>query len=419
MNSPDPSNSQFHADLDAALDRQNDEMVSLRRLLHRQPEVSGAEFETSRLLKDRLDSFNCVSTRLGPEGRGVIADIGDPGDPVFAIRGDIDALRIQDEKEVSYRSERPGVMHACGHDAHTAMIFGTVAAFAELYRSSSLPASFRLRAIFQPAEETCEGAKEMIEAGAVEGVRALIAAHVDPNYPVGTVIVCPGVMTAHCDHLRIAVRGQGGHAARPHQTRDPIAAAANLIQSLYSQVPRSVDSQNPIVLTIGQILGGQNGNVIPDVVSMHGTLRTLDLGTRESAQQSVHRIANAVAAATQTKVEVEIIGGANAVNNCPNLTGLIESATRKFANDVALETMKRPSMGGEDFAFYGEHVIASMFRLGIVSDTCGGVGLHKPQFDLDEQALRVGAGVFGHTALEWHANCGEPSRDNQDTARAG
>ncbi len=387
-----------------AVDAQFERMVELRRHLHMHPEPSGAEYKTSQLLYELLGDAG-LRVRQGPEGCGVMADFVPPPRHTtglrLALRADIDALQIQDEKEVSYRSQKPDVMHACGHDAHTAILTGVLLAIRQLQLADLLPFQPVLRGIFQPAEEICRGACLMIESGALEGVDAVLAAHVDPSRAVGKIGLRPGVFTANCDEMKITIRGLGGHAARPHETRDPISAAAQLINWIYLQSSRNTDSQEAVVLTVGRIEGGHNANVIPDRVELHGTMRTLDAAVRTRTIELVRRLCHAVADGTQTQVEVEFGMSTRAVDNDPDLVELLWKATEATLGPDAPQRIPRPSMGSEDFAFYGAVVPTAMFRLGCRRADQPVTGLHTPNFDIDEEALRCGARVLTHAALDW------------------
>lgn len=391
-------------ELDRLLDARFPRMVELRRQLHAHPEVSGQEFQTSLLLYQQLGDWG-FQVRLGPEGRGVIADLGvasrDSPPAMFALRADIDALRIHDEKSVAYRSQVEGTMHACGHDGHTAIVAGALAAIADLWQQGALPFTPSLRGIFQPAEETCEGALQMIEAGALEGVGAILATHLDPTRAVGRIGIRGGVFTANCDQMKIAIHGRGGHAARPHEARDPITAAAQLINWLYLQIPRATDSQDAVVVTIGMIEGGHTANVIPERIDLQGTLRTLDSGVRARTMEHIRQLAQAVSQGSQTEIEVTFGIGAQAVHNDAQLVRLVSHTARSWLGEPSVEEIARPSMGSEDFAFYGQRVPAAMFRLGCASSQAGGSGLHTPLFDFDEEALRIGAHIMAHAAVSW------------------
>ena len=395
--------SEWQRQLDQAIARQRDEVVAVRRHMHRNPEPSGQEFKTSLYLYQKLSQAG-FDVRMGPEGRGIIVDVslGDaPPGRLIALRADIDALRIQDQKDVGYRSQVPGVMHACGHDAHSAILTGAITAVREAYEVGALPWPVRLRGVFQPAEETSVGAKEMIEAGALEGVEAIAALHVDPSRRVGTVGMRVGVLTANCMGMRIRVVGRGGHTARPHEASDPIAAAAQLINSLYLFIPRVVDSQDAVVLGIGQIQSGDNPNVIPERLELRGTLRTLDRRVHKESQQHIRRLAHGVAQTTDTQIDVQFERASASVCNDPQLMAVLNQAATEVLGAEGIQTIPRPSMGSEDFAFYLEQVPGAMVRLGTASARHGRSALHTPTFDIDEQALCNGARILGRTAVQW------------------
>ena len=384
--------------LDQIVDEQFDRMVALRRHLHAHPEPSGEELETSlhlyRLLGDRG-----LTVRMGPEGRGVLVDSGhQSADRRVAMRGDIDALHIADTKQAAYCSTRPGVMHACGHDAHTTCVVGAVLALDTLAREELLPRPVTWRAILQPSEETATGAAAMVEAGAVEGVDALFALHVDPRLSTGAVGVRPGVLTAFAEMMRIEVHGRGGHAARPHESRDPIAAAAQLVNTIYQFVPRATDSQEAVVVTFGQVAGGETANVIPEVVTLRGTLRTLDAAVRQRTIDYLHHLAHGVSEITGTRIEIDLEVSLPSVDNDPALTKLIAAEAHDLLGPSGVIPIARASMGSEDFAFYGPHTPLTMFRLGCAADPPG-PGLHTPAFDIDERCLAVGAKLLARAVV--------------------
>ncbi|MEC9007754.1 MAG: amidohydrolase, partial [Planctomycetota bacterium] len=243
--------------IDAWLEAHRQELVRVRRHLHMHPEPSGRERETTSYLAQRLDEVGVTATVLR-DGLGLVADavIGDPGPDAarVALRADIDALKIQDAKSVEYRSRCDGVMHACGHDVHSSIVLGIARAVAGQADDVQLEPGrgMYLRYLFQPAEEICQGAQWLVEQGVLEGVDAILGLHVDPENPAGQFGVRYGPLTAVCHEVAISVRGQGGHAARPHQSRDPLAAAISLASTLYSQLPRGVDSRQPSVFSIGR-----------------------------------------------------------------------------------------------------------------------------------------------------------------------
>lgn len=403
--------SDWRQQISQAVDRRFDEIVALRRHLHQHPEPSGEEHETSLLLYQQLFDAG-INVRLGTEGRGVVADFPNHENKEdataeatqapsrLALRADIDALCIHDEKQVPYRSSREGVMHACGHDAHTAMLMGAIRVLHDAGKEGTLPWPVNIRGIFQPAEETCLGALQMIEAGAIEEVDAIISLHVDPMRPVGRIGIRPGVMTAHCDDVQFLIHGRGGHAARPHEAVDPIAAALQLINSLYLYIPRATDSREAVVVTIGEIHGGNNHNVIPEMVELRGTLRTLQDDIRQQTMEHIRRIAVGVAQTGNTKIKVDFTAGPDSVNNNAALIGLLRETGNALLGPERVEEIALPSMGGEDFSYYLRHVPGAMFRLGSALQK-NAVGLHSPMFDIDEEALRIGTKMLATTAVLW------------------
>lgn len=375
-------------------------MVSLRRHLHAHPEPSGEELQTSLRLYQMFDELG-LAVRMGPEGCGAVVDSRrQDGSRRIAVRGDIDALRIQDQKQVPYRSTVPDVMHACGHDVHTATVFGALTALDQLETSGKMPWPVTWRGVFQPAEETGGGAEAMVAAGAVDGVDAIFSLHVDPTRRAGTIGVRPGVFTANCDAMRVTVAGRGGHAARPHESNDPIAAAAELISTLYQFVPRATDSQDAVVVSFGQIHGGQNANVIPEQVVLEGTVRTLDGIVRERTIAHIRTLASGIEKVTGTRLEVRFTEGTPSVRNDVALTRLVSDEAEKLIGADKVTEMPRPSMGSEDFAAYLAHVPGTMFRLGAAGEHMPWPGLHTPTFDVDERCLAVGAKLLARCVVE-------------------
>lgn len=386
--------------IDALIDDQFDQLVGLRRHLHANPELSGNELKTSLHLYQLLADQG-YTVRMGPEGRGVLVDGGSAAEGHrIALRADIDALPIQDEKQTDYRSQCEGVMHACGHDVHTACVYGAITALAAMEADGSLPGPLSWRAIFQPSEETATGAAEMVAADAMQDVSALFALHVDPTRSTGTVGLRTGVLTAYAEMLRIEISGIGGHAARPHESHDPIAAAAQLISTIYQFVPRRSDSQDAVVVTFGQITGGMNANVIPDHVTLQGTVRTLDRAVRQRTLDHIHHLMRGVAEITGTKIELFHEVSLPSVDNDPALTDTLKSEATDLLGNESVHEIPRPSMGSEDFAVYGQYAPLTMFRLGC-STTLPAAGLHTPTFDVDERCIAVGAKLLARAAVGW------------------
>jgi amidohydrolase len=382
--------------LDAIVAELEPEIIALRRHLHAHPEPSGEELSTSLEIYKRLGDVG-LQVRMGPDGCGVIADNSRDkhvDDSRVALRADIDALRIQDEKPVTYRSTRDGVMHACGHDAHTAIALGAANALQRLERDEAAPWPLAWRAIFQPAEETASGALQMIAAGALDGVRQIFALHVDPARRTGEIGVRNGAFTASCDAVHIVVHGRGGHGARPHESNDPIAAAAQVISTIYQFVPRVTDSFDAVVVSFGRVRGGENANVIPEHVELDGTLRTLDAEVRRQTIEHIRRLSRGIESVTGTQIDVTLERSIPSVQNDPESTRLITEAATPVVGITGVRPIPRPSMGSEDFACYLDHCPGAMFRLGVAREGVPVTPLHTPRFDVDESALAIGARIL-------------------------
>ena len=382
--------------LTAQIDRVGPELPVIRRQLHQHPELSGAEYATTGYLGQQLAAAK-IPFRLGADNKGIITDLVPAvgvKSPVIALRADIDALPITEENKIPYRSQNNGVMHACGHDAHSAILLGTTLA---LHRAGPLSVSWR--SIFQPAEETGCGATEMVAQGAVKGVNAILAFHVDPNLPLGCVSITPGPQSAFCQDFVIEVRGKGGHGARPHNTVDPIAVAAQLVTLIYQAVPRQTDARDPVVVTIGMIQGGHAPNIIPDTVTMKGTIRSFNEIVSINARRTVERLCAGTAQAFRATISPVFDRLLRGVVNDPFVTAICLKAARDLLGSQKVETDRRPSMGAEDFADYP--VPACMMLLGVKSPQKKVTPLHTSTFNLDEKALLVGVRLFTRILLDW------------------
>lgn len=239
----------------------------------------------------------------------------------------------------------------------------------------------------------------MIAAGAVEGVRRIFALHVDPARRVGEIGLRTGAFTAHCDAIHIVVRGSGGHGARPHESRDPVAAAAQLISALYQFVPRAIDSLDATVLSFGRVCGGDNPNVIPDHVELDGTLRTLDAVVRARTIDQIEQVARGVEEITATRILVERRASVPSVHNDAESTRLLDAAAADVAGGAVVRQIPRPSMGSEDFACYLDHCPGAMFRLGVAADLNAITPLHTPTFNIDDAALPLGAMILARAVV--------------------
>lgn len=374
---------------DRFLDSKAEFLRQVRRYFHAHPEPSREEQETTRELARLLEAGR-VPYRIAPTGRGLIADSArNSGRNRIAFRADLDALRLSDAKETEYRSTKVGLMHACGHDAHATIALG--AALALQHIRELLPKPVAWRGIFQPAEEVAEGAFEMIDAGAMDGVDAVIAFHVDPDREVGRIGGRVGPLTAHCEELAVTIQGEGGHSARPHQALDPIAAAAQFINLVYQAIPRSIDVRDPVVVTFGSIVGGVSANVIPNVVRLQGTIRTVSSATNARVKERLESLAGGLALATGTRIHLDVRHALEGVVNDPEVTATFLRAAAEVVGTDRIDTIPLPSMGGEDFAGYLTHAPGAMLRLGIATPGEPRHLLHTPLFDIDERALVLGA----------------------------
>jgi amidohydrolase len=370
------------------------ELVALRRDLHAHPELAFAEHRTAARVAEFLAGSG-LEIRTGVGGTGVLASEPGAGGRTVLLRVDLDALPILEQGKAPYVSRNPGVMHACGHDGHTAM---GAAAARVLARRTGRPG--RVRVVFQPAEEGEGGAQAVLRDGVLEGVHLVVGVHLWNELPVGTLGVKPGPLMAAVDRLRVVVRGQGGHGAIPHRARDPIVAAAHVVTALQTVVSREIAPVEPAVVTIGAIRGGEAFNVIPDEVTLLGTIRTFDAALRRSMPERIQRIADGVAQGLGCRAEVEVTQGNPAVIND---AGVAEIARRAAVRVVGEErvVIPTPTMGGEDMALYFERVPGCFVFVGSANAARGlDHPHHSPFFDFDEDALLVGCEFLVQAAEE-------------------
>ena len=361
-------------------------MVALRRDLHRRPELSGEERETARRIAEELDDLG-ISYRTGVGGNGIVADLpGDGAGPTIALRADIDALPIPEATELPFASEVDGVMHACGHDGHTAMLVGA----AELLLAEPGPGPTRL--IFQPAEERGKGALSMVNAGALEGVAAIFAGHLDRHYPPGTLAISDGAVNAASDGFTIAIRGQQGHGARPHESIDAVVVGSLLVTALQTIVSREVDPAHPSVVSVGRFDAGTAANVIAGTALLEGTIRSQEPEVRQHLCDSVERIALAIGRLHDADVDVEIHQGNPPVVNSPDMADLARRVAATVPDLDRVVPMRTVNMGSEDFGYYLEHVPGCYIRYGGQLPGREGYPAHSNRFDFDERALATGAG---------------------------
>ena len=383
------------AALDAFLARHETELIELRRDLHAHPEPANAERRTTAVVAERLARAG-LRPVLFSRTTGLQVDIG-PGEPRIALRADLDALPMDDEKSVPYRSTVPGCCHACGHDAHTAMLVGVGEFLAELAASRPLPRGVRL--IFQPAEETASGAKEVIAAGALDGVSEIFALHCDPRLEVGKVGIRAGAITAACDKIRVTLAGPGGHTARPHLTADVVYALGKVVTEVPAVLTRRVDPRAGLSLVWGHVNAGTAANAIPDGGIVEGTLRCLDAEVWRSAVVLIEDLVQAVAAPYGVIAKVEYLSAVPpTVNEVTSAALIAGAAAAVLGPDAVTDTPQ--SLGGEDFAWYLDMVPGAMARIGTRAPGARLAGdLHQPVFDIDERAIGAGVRVLAAIAV--------------------
>lgn len=351
------------------------EMCTIRHQLHQHPELSGKEFLTTKLIKEYLlqQSIKILPQKMAT---GVIAEIdsGKPG-PTIALRADIDALPIREETQLAYASKIDGIMHACGHDFHTASLLGA----AKILQAEKSELAGKVRLIFQPAEEINQGAKQMIASGALTGVDAIIGFHNKPDLTVGTIGIKSGPLMAAVDQFKVVIKGEGSHAAAPQNGNDPIVTASQIITSLQTIISRHISPTTPAVLSVTRIEGGNTWNVIPDSVELEGTIRTFDersqLKIKELFEQTIDHFTQAFG---QESI-VEWVPSPPVLSNDADLGKLIAKASSEFAQVVRPEW----TMGGEDFANY-QQVIPGFFAF---IGTGSPYEWHHPAFTIDDKAL--------------------------------
>ncbi|PEJ07472.1 M20 peptidase aminoacylase family protein [Bacillus wiedmannii] len=367
----------------ANLEQLTEMLISIRRNLHEHPELSYEEFETTKTIKNWLEEKNITIINSSLE-TGVIAEIpGNNSGPIIAIRADIDALPIQEETNLPYASKIPGKMHACGHDFHTAAIIG--AAYLLKEKESSLSGTVRF--IFQPAEESSNGACKVIEAGHLHGVQAIFGMHNKPDLPVGTIGIKDGPLMAGVDRFEIEIHGVGTHAAVPDAGVDPIVASSQIVMALQTIVSRNISSSHNAVVSVTNIHSGNTWNVIPEKATLEGTVRTFQTETREKIPALMKRIIQGVSDALGVKTEFRFYAGPPAVQNDTSLTNLSSQVAEKMNLNIISPT---PSMAGEDFSFYQQEIPGSFVFMG----TSGTHEWHHPAFTVDEQALPISAEYF-------------------------
>ena len=369
-----------------------DWLIEIRRKIHMHPELGFEEVETSKLVSEWLERFG-LQVKRGWAKTGVVGLFqGRKPGKTAAIRADMDALPMEEANRVPYASQMKGKMHACGHDAHVAILLGVARFF------SAIPDQVKgnIKWIFQPAEEGGGGGRVMVEEGVLENpkVDAIFGAHVFPFLPVGKVGVYEHEGLAAADQFTLKIIGKGGHAASPHVTKDPILTAGHLITQIHSIVSRNINPLDSGVITIGKVRGGTASNIIPDEVELLGTVRSLSPQVREELKSRIEQVIQGVVRSFGMECRLDYEYGYPVLINDPEMSKLVASACSKGIGKENVEVLK-PSMGAEDFAYYLEKVPGSFFRLGCRNEEKGIVHpFHSSLFDIDEEVLPFGVEMF-------------------------
>jgi amidohydrolase len=396
------------ADLKRDVDEMLPGVIADRRHLHEHPELGMHEHETAKFVADRLAALGVDDIRTGISETGVTGLIrGTAGGPgagkVVLVRADMDALPIQEENDVEYRSQTDGVMHACGHDAHTAILLGVARVLME--RRDQFSGTVKL--CFQPCEETGPGgAKWMIEQGVLEdpAVDACFGLHVWQNEPVGDVLVGDGPVMAASDRFTIDIQGKGGHGAMPNTTVDPIVVGMAIVNALQTIVSREVDPTESAVVTVGEFHAGNAPNVIPDTATIRGTVRTFTPGVQDLIERRIVELAEGIGAAMRAEVRADYRRGVPATVNDPAMAAIARRAAIEVVGAAHVRPQV-PTMGGEDMSFFLREKPGCYFFVGTNNESRGLTwGHHHPKFDIDEEALGIGIETMVRTLTSYLSN---------------
>jgi amidohydrolase len=368
-------------------------LIELRRSIHQEPELAFQEERTAAKLESALRAVG-VADVSRTAGTGLVARVKGTtrGAPTIAIRGDIDALPITEETGLPFASRHEGVMHACGHDVHATWAVGAAALLA------AEPAQGDALIVLQPAEEIGRGAAAVLESGALHGVAAIFGGHVDRRFDVGQVVADTGPLAASADTFEIEIVGQGAHAARPHEGRDPIVAAAAIVTAIQTIVARRLNPATPGVVTVGQISAGSAPNVIPDRASLRGTIRAVEPGSRKMMLDELRRLAESIASAHGVSARVEIPEGTPPLVNPEAATAMGREAVSRVLGHDALVPLGFLNLAGEDFAYYLERMPGCFLRIGARERGGAVIPAHSPKFFPAEESIFIGAAVLAECA---------------------
>ncbi|MGV3764635.1 MAG: M20 metallopeptidase family protein [Chitinophagaceae bacterium] len=369
------------------------EMIAVRHHLHAHPELSYQEFETAAFVQEKLSSWGIPFTTKATTGVVGIIEGKHPASRIIALRGDMDALPIEEANDVPYKSTKPGIMHACGHDVHTTCLLGA----AKILQETRTDWAGTIKLIFQPGEERNPGgASLMIKDGALENPapQGIIGLHVNPQLEVGKLSFRSGMVMASADEIYITVKSKGGHAAAPHLTVDTILVAAHIVTALQQVISRNNSPFSPSVLSICSIQGGHTTNVIPSEVKMMGTFRAMNEEWRFKAHELIRNIVEGTAKSMGAEVHLHIDVGYPTVHNNEALTTKAWDQAKLYMGDDKVEETEL-RMGAEDFGYYSQVIPGCFYRLGVMNKEKGITsGVHTPTFDIDESAIEIGMGMM-------------------------
>jgi amidohydrolase len=374
-------------------------MRDIRRTIHQYPELANEEHRTQRYIVEKLHELG-IACRTEGLHTGVLAtlDISASGTteiPCVALRADLDALPVEEKTGLSFASKMPGLMHACGHDGHVAMLLGAAA----MLRQVELPGKVVL--LFQPAEESGDGALAMIDDGAFAGIQAIFAGHIDRHFNVGQIAAEPGLICAYTDKFEIKVCGRGGHAARPHETIDAIVVASLLVMSIQTLVSREINPSYPTVVSVGRFSGGSAYNVIAEEAVLEGTIRATHPDIRTQIIDGLERMVRAMDGLYNAKTTIHFREGLPPVINHPVAARIARKVAKMIVGQEAVVKQLHPSLGGEDFAYYLQKVPGCLVRFGAGRPELPNIPAHSPYFDFDESVLPIGAAFLAEVA--WQA----------------
>ena len=371
-----------------------EDIVSLRREIHREPELGFDTKKTAEKVLDALEGLP-LEVETGLAENGIVATLkGEGGGPTVALRADMDALPIQEETDLPFASEEDGKMHACGHDGHTSMLVGAVRALSQDHLRERLNGSVKF--IFQPAEEGGGGGRVMVEEGVAESVSSIFALHLWPGLPFGKAATKAGPIMAAADAFEMRVKGKGGHGAMPHLTTDAVAIAAQIVTALQTIVSREVNPVAPAVLTVGEIEAGFAFNIIPETARLGGTVRTLDADLRKQIPKRMEELARGIARGMRGDAELDYRFSYPVARNDADAAQFALGVIGELFGEENVVELTDSSMGAEDFAFFLEHVPGAFIWLG-VGDVSG---LHTPKFAFDEEILSQGSALLAALALK-------------------